>query len=151
MEPSKTKDLYERLGVQRKSSSEEIKSAYRRSALKYHPDRNPGSKEAEENFKAVATAYSVLSDPEKRKNYDLTSSFEDKINGMKIKDIIQFYARIFGDDLKVKEDENFINIHGEKEETRGSILTGEIVDIKIIKPTPKKRGENSLEKIIERL
>jgi len=64
------RDYYEVLGVSREATDQEIKSAYRRLAVKYHPDKNPGSKEAEENFKEAAEAYSVLSDPEKRARYD---------------------------------------------------------------------------------
>ncbi len=65
------RDYYEVLGVSRQATSEEIKKAYRQMALKYHPDRNPGDKEAEEKFKEAAEAYSVLIDPEKRRMYDL--------------------------------------------------------------------------------
>jgi len=65
------KDYYKILGVSRDASLEEIKKAYRRLALKYHPDRNPGDKEAEEKFKEINEAYAVLSDPEKRKQYDM--------------------------------------------------------------------------------
>lgn len=64
------KDYYEILGVPRNATQEEIKKAYRKLALKYHPDRNPGDKEAEEKFKEAAEAYSVLGDPQKRATYD---------------------------------------------------------------------------------
>ncbi len=64
------RDYYEVLGVGRGADLQEIKSAYRRMALKYHPDRNPGSRDAEEHFKEAAEAYSVLSDSQKRASYD---------------------------------------------------------------------------------
>ncbi len=64
------RDYYEILGVSRTATAEEIKTAYRKLAMKYHPDRNQGDKEAEEKFKEVAEAYEVLSDPEKRQRYD---------------------------------------------------------------------------------
>ncbi len=64
------RDYYEILGVSRTATKEEIKKAYRRLALKYHPDRNPGDKEAEEKFKEAAEAYEVLSDDQKRAIYD---------------------------------------------------------------------------------
>jgi molecular chaperone DnaJ len=63
-------DLYSVLGVPRTASPEEIKKAYRRLARRYHPDVNPGNREAEERFKRISLAYDVLSDPEKRKIYD---------------------------------------------------------------------------------
>jgi molecular chaperone DnaJ len=64
------RDYYEVLGVSREATDQEIKSAYRRLAIKYHPDKNPHDKSAEEKFKEAAEAYSVLSDPEKRSRYD---------------------------------------------------------------------------------
>ena len=64
------RDYYEVLGVSRTASDQEIKSAYRKLALQYHPDRNPGNHEAEEKFKEAAEAYSVLSDGQKRASYD---------------------------------------------------------------------------------
>lgn len=63
-------DYYKTLGVDKKASSDDIKKAYRKLALKYHPDKNPGDKEAEEKFKSVSEAYAVLSDTKKREEYD---------------------------------------------------------------------------------
>ncbi len=64
------KDYYEVLGVDKSASADEIKKAYRKLAIKYHPDKNPGDKEAEEKFKEAAEAYSVLSDADKKARYD---------------------------------------------------------------------------------
>ena len=64
------KDLYGILGVDRTADDKKLKSAYRKLAKKYHPDANPGDKEAEQKFKDVGEAYAILSDPEKRKLYD---------------------------------------------------------------------------------
>ncbi len=64
------KDYYEILGVQKSASEEDVKKAYRKLALKFHPDRNPGNKQAEEQFKEINEAYAVLSDKDKRKEYD---------------------------------------------------------------------------------
>ena len=64
------RDYYEVLGVEKNAGADEIKKAYRKAAMKYHPDRNPGDKEAEEKFKEVGEAYEVLSDDQKRSRYD---------------------------------------------------------------------------------
>ncbi len=63
-------DYYKILGVDKSATVDDIKKAYRKLALKYHPDRNPGNKDAEEQFKNISEAYAVLSDPEKRQEYD---------------------------------------------------------------------------------
>jgi molecular chaperone DnaJ len=64
------RDYYEILGIEREANDQQIKSAYRKLALKYHPDRNPGNKQAEEHFKEAAEAYAILADPQKRSLYD---------------------------------------------------------------------------------
>ena len=64
------RDYYEVLGLKKGASEDEIKKAFRKMAMKYHPDRNPGDKKAEEKFKEVNEAYSILSDPDKKAKYD---------------------------------------------------------------------------------
>ena len=92
------KDYYAILGVSRDATLEEIKKAYRGLALKYHPDRNPGDKEAEEKFKEISEAYAVLSDPEKRRAYDAYGS-----EGLRsfhfgdADDIFSHFMSMFGD------------------------------------------------------
>jgi molecular chaperone DnaJ len=89
------KDYYEVLGVARTAAADEIKRAYRQLALKHHPDRNPGNREAEERFKEAAEAYSVLGDPEKRTTYDRFG-----LNGLRGEGFTGFSgfdASIFGD------------------------------------------------------
>lgn len=96
------RDYYEVLGVDRKAAPEEIKSAYRKLALKYHPDRNKGSKEAEEKFKEAAEAYAILSDAEKRQRYDRLghAGVEGGAGGATftgVEDIFAAFGDIFGD------------------------------------------------------
>jgi curved DNA-binding protein len=91
------KDYYKTLGVDKNSTPEAIKKAYRQMALKYHPDRNKGDKEAEEKFKEINEAYAVLSDPEKKRQYDMFGadgfhqrySQEDIFRGFDIGDIFK--------------------------------------------------------------
>jgi len=86
------KDYYEVLGVSPRAAPEEIKKAYRQAALKYHPDRNPGNKEAEERFKEAAEAYSVLVDPDKKAVYDQYGA-----DGLKSRGYSGFDASVFED------------------------------------------------------
>lgn len=100
------RDYYEVLGVGKSATADEIKKAYRKMAIKYHPDKNPGDKEAEEKFKEAAEAYDVLSNPEKRQKYD---QFGHSMGpqgfgggeyyhsgGMSMEDIFSQFGDIFG-------------------------------------------------------
>ncbi len=95
------RDLYEILGVSRNASTDEIKRSYRKLALQYHPDKNPGNKEAEEKFKEIAEAYAILSDAEKRSRYDrfghtATTGAGDFGGFSNIEDIFSAFGDIFG-------------------------------------------------------
>ncbi len=102
------RDYYEVLGVEKSASPDEIKRAYRRMAIKYHPDKNPGDKEAEAKFKECAEAYEVLSDADKRKQYDqyghegLRGASMHDFSRMNVEDIFSmfgfddFFGGIFG-------------------------------------------------------
>ncbi len=100
------KDPYAVLGVERNASADEIKKAYRKLAIKHHPDKNPGDKSAEERFKEAASAYEILSDPEKKAKYDRFGhqapggfggggGFQG--GGMNMEDIFSQFGDIFGD------------------------------------------------------
>jgi molecular chaperone DnaJ len=102
------RDYYEVLGVQKSATEDEIKKAYRKIAIKYHPDRNPGDKEAEEKFKEAAEAYNVLHDPKTRQQYDQFGFDGPKMGGsgfggfsgfetnMNMDDIFSMFGDIFG-------------------------------------------------------
>jgi len=98
------RDYYEVLGVSKNATKDEIKKAYRKQALKYHPDKNPGDKKAEENFKEAAEAYEVLSNDEKKSRYDRFGHAGMSGNsggfggsGMTVEDIFASFGDIFGD------------------------------------------------------
>ncbi len=93
----KNEDYYSILGVGKDASQDEIKARYRKLAKQYHPDKNPGNKEAEEKFKTISEAYAVLSDPDKKKKYDMFGSEkfhqqysqEDIFSGANINDVLR--------------------------------------------------------------
>ncbi len=93
---------YEVLGVERDADHATIKGAYRKLALKYHPDRNPGDREAEERFKEITQAYEILSDPQKRQRFDRTGSvngmpdMSDFFGGFGMDDALRAFQDIFG-------------------------------------------------------
>ena len=99
------RDYYEVLGVDRNADATAIKKAYRKLAIKYHPDKNPGNKEAEEKFKEAAEAYEVLSDPDKKARYDrfghagvnAQGGGGFRGDGMTMEDIFSQFGDIFGD------------------------------------------------------
>ena len=101
------RDYYEVLGVEKNATADELKKAYRKLALKYHPDRNPGDKEAEEKFKEAAEAYDVLSNPDKRARYDQfghamgqdMGGFGGFGGSMDINDILRHVSSMFGADF----------------------------------------------------
>jgi molecular chaperone DnaJ len=103
------RDYYEILGVSKSASADEIKKAYRKVAMQFHPDRNPGNKEAEEKFKEAAEAYEVLSDTDKKSQYDRFGHAGVSGNGrgggfsggqgMNMDDIFSQFGDIFGDDV----------------------------------------------------
>jgi len=99
------RDYYDVLGVDKTATEAEIKKAYRKVAMQYHPDRNPGDKAAEEKFKEAAEAYEVLGDADKRAQYDryghagVSSNGRGYGGGMNMEDIFSQFGDIFGDDV----------------------------------------------------
>jgi molecular chaperone DnaJ len=101
------RDYYEVLGVSKTASADEIKKSYRKIALQFHPDRNPGDKDAEEKFKEAAEAYDILSNADKRAQYDRfghagvggAGGHGGGFGGMRMEDIFQNFGDVFGDDV----------------------------------------------------
>jgi len=112
------RDYYEVLGVEKGASAEEIKRAYRKAAMKYHPDRNPGDKEAEEKFKELGEAYEVLSDDDKRARYDQFgfqgvdpnfgggAGFDGGFGGFGFGDLGDIFGDIFGGGSRRQSSQN---------------------------------------------
>lgn len=100
-----TRDYYEILGLERDASADDIKRAYRKLAMKHHPDRNEGSKEAEQKFREAAEAYEVLSDEEKRQRYDryghegLRGTSGHNFSHMDVGDIFSMFENVFGEGM----------------------------------------------------
>src|SRR5256885_879300 len=95
------RDYYDILGVQRDAEEEEIKKAYRKLAIKFHPDKNPGDKTAEESFKELGEAYEVLNDPQKRAAYDQYghAAFDRRAGGFGrggFHDPFEIFREVFG-------------------------------------------------------
>ena len=120
------RDYYEVLGVSREATADEVKKAYRKLALKYHPDRNPGNKEAEEKFKEAAEAYAVLSDPEKRAQYD---QFGHSLGGggfpgfQGFEESFRGFGDIFGD--------LFDDFFGTRTQSRGGVRRGASLEVPV--------------------
>lgn len=131
------RDYYEILGVERNASEAEIKKAYRKLAIKYHPDKNPGDVEAEERFKEAAEAYEVLRDPNKRSRYDqfghsgLGGNGSGFGGGMSMEDIFDHFGDIFGNRGGGDPFESFFG--GRRSSTRGSrrVFRGSNLRIKV--------------------
>ncbi|SCW27067.1 curved DNA-binding protein [Borreliella japonica] len=117
-----TKDYYNILGIQKNANNEEIKKAYKKLAIKYHPDKNKGNKIAEEKFKEINEAYEILSSPDKKRNYDALGStnfnvnkdhFEREFNSSRFSNFedLDFFSRIFsGSSRKPADKEITVNI-----------------------------------------
>ena len=119
-------DYYEVLGVPRDVDPESLKKAFRKLAIQYHPDRNPGNKEAEERFKLIAEAYEILSDPEKRQRYDLYGAdglnAEDmSFRGGDFNDLFEnLFEGIFGG-----------NPFGSSRRSRPSVMVGDDIQVNL--------------------
>lgn len=128
------RDYYEVLGVDKNASPDDLKRAYRKLAMKYHPDKNPGDKEAEEKFKEAAEAYGVLSDPDKKARYDqfghagVDGQGFGGGEGMNMNDIFSQFGDIFGDFFGGG---GFSGFGGGSSRTRRAVRRGSNLRIKV--------------------
>jgi len=129
------RDYYEILGVSRTASQDEIKKAYRKKALQHHPDRNPGSKDAEERFKESAEAYEVLSDPAKRQRYDQFG--HDGMRGTDfrpftdVNDIFSTFSDIFGGGFGGSIFDEMFGGGGRQRQRRGAQVAGSDLKLRL--------------------
>ena len=142
------RDYYDILNVSKSASSDEIKKAYRKVAMKYHPDRNPDDKSAEEKFKEAAEAYSILSDPDKKSRYDQFGHAGVNQNaggagfqGMDINDIFSSFGDIFGGGG------GFGDIFGSRQRSRGS--NGGATNLKITIPLTLEEISSGVKKMVK--
>ncbi len=147
------RDYYEILGVSRDATIDEIKSAYRKLALKYHPDRNPNNKEAEEKFKEATEAYEVLSDPDRRRRYDqfghdgLRMGY-DYHTYSTIDDIFSAFSDIFGG-FGSSIFDNFFGTRTSNRRTRTVRIGEHGSDLKIRLPLTLEEISTGVEKTIK--
>ena len=123
------KDYYQILNLDKTSSEEDIKKSYKKLALQYHPDKNPGNDEACEKFKEVSEAYSILSNKEKRNEYDMMGSVDESFDG---EDPFFVFNNIFQQHMS-----NFMNMKYDDNINLGNILRN-IVNLKFIGKYLKK-------------
>jgi molecular chaperone DnaJ len=129
------RDYYEVLGVSKNATADEIKKAYRKLALQYHPDRNPGDKASEERFKEAAEAYDVLSNDDKKARYDrfghqgAAGGFGGAGGGMNMDDIFSNFGDVFGGDGSPFE--SFFGGGGQRKKERGRGQRGSNLRVKV--------------------
>lgn len=122
------KDYYATLGVSENATEEDLKKAYRKLAMKYHPDRNPGNKDAEEKFKEISEAYAILSDPQKKAQYDQFGTTEGVSSDFDIGDI---FSRVFGDLFGQGQEDIFGDFFGHGRKQKESRIRKEDVKVQL--------------------
>ncbi|MCX7726838.1 MAG: DnaJ domain-containing protein, partial [Chitinispirillaceae bacterium] len=150
-------DYYEILGVPKNATEEEIKRAYRKLAIKYHPDKNPGDKTAEEKFREATEAYEVLKDPQKRAQYDQfghaafdqTSGFGGGFGfgGFDLADALRAFMNDFGSDSFFSEFFGFGGSRGRSSRGKGGAVRGN--DLQITLPLTLEEISTGVKKTIK--